>query len=259
MEWSATPGVNVVNGTAQPFTKFLTFGPTGALIPSVNLDGRGEKHMPGACIACHGGSKVGGRFPETGNPSPLLGSRFLPFDTGNYLFSTRGDLTETSQGAAFRRLNDLVAATEGPGANTATTRLVAGWYAGNPNQLDKNFVPPAPAGAPPARPWNESPAKASFYRQVVGSSCRTCHTALGPDFDWDSSPDKFIGSTTGVVGRHFCGGSADLAINASMPNALASLNRLLDPQRPDLAGVKALLRDYIGCEAPASDPAFPRK
>jgi hypothetical protein len=38
MEWSPTPGVN----GGQPFTKFLTFGPDGLLLPSVNLDGRGE-------------------------------------------------------------------------------------------------------------------------------------------------------------------------------------------------------------------------
>jgi hypothetical protein len=44
-----------------------------------------------------------------------------------------------------------------------------------------------------------------------------------------------------------------------MPNALASLNRLLDPQRPDLAEVKARMQTYMGCDAPASDPVYPRK
>ncbi len=40
MEWSVTPGVN----GDKPFTEFLTFGPDGSLLPSVNLDGRGGVH-----------------------------------------------------------------------------------------------------------------------------------------------------------------------------------------------------------------------
>lgn len=253
MEWSVSPGVN----GGAPFTKFLTFGPDGALIPSVNLDGRGEKFMPGACIACHGGSKVDARFPETGNPSPLLGAKFLPFDTGNFLFSTRGDLTEASQGAALRDLNRLVVLTEGllPAEGTPTSNLVAGWYSrpDKPTELDNSYVPGAPGTG-----WRVTDAKAQFYREVIGTSCRTCHTALGSAFNWDGAPGRFDGND-GVVARHFCGGTADLATNASMPNALAALNRLLDPQRADLGTLKALMPSYLGCDGPKSDPVFARK
>ena len=31
----------------EPFTRFLIFGPNGDLLPSVNLDGNGEKFVPG--------------------------------------------------------------------------------------------------------------------------------------------------------------------------------------------------------------------
>jgi mono/diheme cytochrome c family protein len=249
MEWSVTPGVN----GGQPFTKFLTFGPDGTLIQSVNLDGRGEKFMPGACIACHGGARLGARFPMSGNPSPLLGARFLPFDTGNFLFSTRGGLTEASQGAAFRELNRLVASTEGPSA-TATTRLVDGWYRAGGNELDKSFVPGDPATT---TGWRETPEKAAFYREVIGTSCRTCHTALGPFFDWDSKFDRFNRNDP-TVQRHVCGGQADLMTNASMPNALASLNRLLVDHPPGSA-LRQRMNDYLGCTAPAEDPVYPRR
>lgn len=252
MEWSTAPGVN----GGAPFTKFLTFSPDGSLIPSVNLDGRGEKYMPGACIACHGGSQIGGRFPERGNPSPFLGSRFLGFDTGNYLFSTGAGLTEAEQGKALRDLNELVQLTEGgPSSNTATSKLINGWYAGGGNQLNKAYVP---AG------WHVSADKATFYREVIGTSCRTCHAALGSAddrFDWDSKPEIFSGSTdpTDRVFRHVCGGTPELVVNNSMPNALASLDRLLDSNAPGIDALRIRMKTYLGCATPAEDPVYPRR
>ena len=265
MEWSTAPGVN---GGATPFTKFLTFGPDGSLIPSVNLDGRGEKYMPGACIACHGGSQIGGRFPERGNPSPFLGSRFLGFDSGNYLFSTAAGLSEADQGKALRDLNELVQLTEGgPGSNTATAKLIKGWYAGGGNQLNKAYVPVDPSDPDPANPsvgWHASADKALFYREVIGTSCRTCHAALGSAnarFDWDSQPELFVGSTdqNNKVFRHVCGGTPELADNGSMPNALASLDRLLDGNAPGINALRNRMDSYLGCATPAEDPVYPRR
>ena len=95
----------------DPFTRFLIFGPNGDLLPSVNLDGNGEKFVPGACVACHGGNNyfalangkfpdgtfslpaasvpIFGGFPETGEGGPDLHSYFLPYDVGNFLFSSK--------------------------------------------------------------------------------------------------------------------------------------------------------------------------
>jgi mono/diheme cytochrome c family protein len=252
MEWSVTPGVN----GGVPFTKFLTFAPDGSLLPSINLDGRGEKYMPGACIACHGGTQYNGRFPDKGNPSPMLGSRFLPFDTGNYLFSSRPDLTEQAQTDALYLLNQMVRTTEKTDAavpNSPTTRLIDGWYAGG-KTLDKNFLPPK---------WRVDESQAAtagaarFYREVIGTSCRTCHTALSsPRFDWDSlGPASFRSAR---VELHVCGGTADLARNASMPNALVTRNNMSARAQVD-PGIAALMRTYFGCDAPQPDPAYPQR
>jgi len=108
MEYTPVTGAN----GGQPMTKFFTFGPDETLLLSINLDGRGEKFMPGSCVACHGGTTYNGRFPEQASASPFLGSRFLPFDTGNYLFSSKSSLSEASQSEAFYQLNQLVLATE---------------------------------------------------------------------------------------------------------------------------------------------------
>jgi hypothetical protein len=245
MEWTVTPGVN----GDQPFTKFLTFGPDGGLLTSINLDGRGEKYMPGACVACHGGTRYNGRFPESGHPSPFLGSEFLPFDTNNFLFASSPALTEAAQSKALHDLNLLVKATENTGSDVVS-QLVDGWYAAGGDTLDKNYVPPAwlAADANPA-----TAGAARFYREVVGSSCRTCHASLGAAHDWDT-----IVLTPGRASAHVCGGTADVAINASMPNALISRDGLAERVAAD-GSLAALMRTFLGCDAPSPDPVYPQR
>jgi len=240
MDWSVTPGTN----GDRPYTKFLTFGPDGRLLLSVNLDGRGEKFMPGACVACHGGAQYAGRFPALGNPSPNLGSNFLPFDTGNYLFSSVLDLTEPAQGAALKRLNELVVATQ---PAKATAALVQGWYASGGTQLDKAYVPPAwtvAAGQPPEA--------AEFYRRVIGTSCRTCHAAMRDSFDWDSQPAALFGRS------HVCGGGPNLERSGSMANALITHDNLMRRAQADPA-LAALMQRFLGCVGAADDPLYPRR
>ena len=244
MEWSPTPGVN----GGKPFTKFFTWGPDGQLLLSINLDGRGEKYLPGTCVACHGGTQYNGRFPDKGSPSPNLGSGFLPFDTANFWFSsTRAGKDEAAQSEQIYRLNQLVRATEG-GAATAVTELVSGWYAKGGFTLDKNYVPPA---------WTvadiTTPGAAHFYREVVGSSCRTCHVSLGPNFNWDATV-----LTPARAAAHVCGGSADVAINASMPNALVSRDRVSERVKADPA-LAALMTTFLGCSSPLPDPVYPKR
>jgi hypothetical protein len=245
MEWTPTTGAN----GGQPFTKFFTFGPDGSLLLSINLDTRGEKYMPGACIACHGGLTYNGRFPEQANgASPYLGSRFLPFDTGNYVFSSDSSLTESAQTEAFYQLNQLVQATE-PSAGTPTSQLIQGWYASS-HVLDKLYVPPAwlAADANPA-----TAGAATFYSNVVAISCRTCHVSLDVKYDWNSiilSPAR--------AGTQFCGGSADVALNTSMPNALISNDRLSEHLNADSA-LAAVVTQFLGCSAPLPDPVYPKR
>jgi len=254
MEWSSTPGVNA----DKPFTKFLTFGPDGSLIPSINLDGRGEKFMPGACVACHGGSNYNGGFTPDGKLptaalSPYLGSRFLPFDTGNYLFGSSAALSEPSQSEALYQLNKLVQSTEASFSSasppdTATSRLVQNWYQEG-HALNKQYVPDA---------WKAAgPNSALFYQKVMGGVCRTCHAAMGPSFDWDSQSN--LSKVIGPLGnQHFCGGKADLALNASMPNALISRDHLAD-RIASSADLTAATQQFLGCVTPAADPVYPRR
>lgn len=251
MEWSVTPGAN----GNRPFTKFVTFGPDGALLASVNLDGRGEKYLPGACVACHGGTAYGGRFPTDSGVSPYLGSAFLPFDAGNYLFGSGADLGEAAQQTSLYRLNQLVRATETPApgeADTAIMRLISGWYPGGTTAQDKHYVPSVwtgSAGTPTAGVAGAS----RLYQEVIGASCRTCHAALANGnaaIDWDRQiPSGYR--------NHLCGGGADLARNRSMPNALVTLDRVIDKLKTD-AALLAASQTVFGCDItqPLGDPIF---
>lgn len=243
MEWSPTVGVN----SGRPYTKFLTFGPDGSLLQSINLDGRGEKYIPGTCVACHGGTQYNGRFPERGNPSAFLGSGFQAFDTANYFFGSAPGLNEAAQSDAIYRLNALVAATE-PSGTAPVNRTFAGWYPNGSGMQNNQYVPPV---------WQAAdvriPGAAKLYREVIGQSCRTCHAAMGARFDWDS-----VVLTPARSSVHVCGGTEDLVNNASMPNALVTRDRIAEKVRadPELA---TLMTTILGCSAPLSDPAYARK
>ena len=232
------------NGGA-PFTKFFVFAPDGSLLTSVNLDGRGEKYVPGSCVACHGGAVHNGRFPELGSASPYLGSNFLPFDTGNYLFGSDSRLTEAAQTESLYQLNQLVLATQ---PSNATDALIQGWYAGGSHVLDKTYVPPAWQAAAASQP-----GASAFYQAVIASSCRTCHASLAPNYDWSS-----IVLNPARAATHFCGGTANLALNASMPNALISRDRLMQRAQAD-ANLQALMTTFLGCSSPLPDPIYPRR
>jgi len=133
MDYTVTPSVN--NG--HPFIRFLIFGPSGQLLPSINLDGRREKFVPGTCVVCHGGDHYAGKFPEDGSGFANVGGHFLPYDTGNFEFSSKGGLTEADQENQIYLLNQNVL---NAGPTPAEEDLIAGWYAKG-TVLDKLYMP----------------------------------------------------------------------------------------------------------------------
>lgn len=122
MDYMISQGVN----NNQPFVRFLIFGPNGQLLPSINLDGRREKFVPGTCVVCHGGDHYAGKFPEDGSGAANVGGHFLPYDVGNFEFSSKLGLHDQDQEQAIFHLNkNLLNA----GPTQAEKDLIAGWYA----------------------------------------------------------------------------------------------------------------------------------
>lgn len=226
MDYSSTPGVNVdSNNVAQPFTRFLIFGPSGELLFSVNLDGRGEKFVPGTCVACHGGDHYAGHYPEDGTGFADIGAHFLPYDTGNFEFSTSPGLTQADQEEAIYQLNQNVL---NAGPTLAAQELIAGWYPNGSHILDLNYVPSS---------WQAGTAEQiKYYKDIESHYCRSCHVALTEGYNFDHLSNYrlpndsyrstgtfgFLATKSAQCGPMFFGLPT---LEYSMPNSLVTFNR----------------------------------
>jgi hypothetical protein len=156
--------------TAKPkFSKFYVFDAAGNRVNKVDLDGRGEKFVPGLCNVCHGGkpkldnvgvSNLG--YSDGGD----TGARWIPWDLDTFEFHP--DKTRESQEIQFKRLNHMVLDAAPTGASA---QLIKGWYGGEslPNSVfDSRYVP---------KGWSSTAEgdKSKLYKEVISPSCRSCH------------------------------------------------------------------------------------
>jgi hypothetical protein len=217
----------------QPFIRFLIFGPSGQLLPSVNLDERREKFVPGTCVVCHGGDHYAGKFPEDGSGSADVGGHFLPYDVGNFDFSSKPGLTKCDQEEQIYHLN-LNVLNASP--TQAEKDLIAGWYkkgivpcsGKSVHALDEFY---APQSWQDAQTQNPSVDILGFYKNVNARSCRTCHVAMieGYNFEHYTNVTNANASRFADVGFDFginiCGGSLHYQRDHMMPNSLVTFNR----------------------------------
>jgi len=230
MDYMISPGVN----NDQPFIRFLIFGPSGELLPSINLDGRREKFVPGTCVVCHGGDHYAGKFPEDNTGFANVGGHFLPYDAGNFEFASKPGLQKCQQEDSLFHLNQNVL---NAGPNVAENELIAGWYSTNgtvscpPNVhhvLNEDYVPPSWLAAAEV-------SAVPFYKNVGARSCRTCHVAMIEGYNFDHYTN--IVNNTGTDALP--GGTFDFAVSVcgtqltdndtirwnTMPNSLVTFNR----------------------------------
>jgi hypothetical protein len=269
MDYAALPGVN----GGKKFTRFLIFGPSGELIPSINLDGHGEKYMPGACVTCHGGDNYVGHFPTDGTGPADIGGRFLPYDLGNFQFSDVDGLTPAQREEGIYGLNQNLLLvdplTDPPVALTAVGRdLTTNWYT-NPalpaHTFDKEYVPTAWAnnsngltladGATPA----QIQLQTDFYAKVQARSCRTCHVNQA-QYAFDSWNDFKLHD------RNICGNASyEVHRQLVMPNSLVTFNRMWlsqDSSNPTSSTDQMrILADWwgLGCDDNNSNSTYPVK
>jgi len=203
-------------GGGASFVKFFNFDvATGQRQLTVDLDGRGQKAMPGPCAVCHGGRGDPLTPPDaSGNPLfPLvqnsvsqkrgdIQARMLPLEVGTFDFSASAGFTRASQEAALKQINQMVLCsypipaasvfpedacrraatfTEYRGPAAAFIKSVYGGD-GMPNPAySDSFVP---AG------WS-SAGQSSLYQNVIAYSCRSCHFVRGIGFQSDIDFDTF--------------------------------------------------------------------
>jgi hypothetical protein len=226
MDYHAYPGVN----EGSPFVRFLIFGPSGQLLPSVNLDGRAEKFVPGTCVVCHGGDHYQGKFPEDGSGFANIGGHFLPYDTGNFDFlspqaaqASGLALQQADQEESIYHLNQNVRWT---GPTAAEVELIDGWYKTS-HVLDQKYLPDSWQGL--------DQTHSDFYRHVIARACRTCHAAMieAYNFDHEKNIDQDMHTSPlfqidpdNDFHRAICGGHEEFAREHMMPNSLVTFNRL---------------------------------
>jgi hypothetical protein len=194
------------------FAKFYTFDPnTGQRLLAANLDGRGNKAMPGICITCHGGrgdpltppdTKTGGTglplFPWVGNSASQkrgdVQAHMQPLIVDSFGYSTTPGYTRAEQEAALKTINQLVLcsypvsiyATYPTGfTEDACRRQASGSeWDGSAAAIIKSAY--GGDGLPNATfsdtyvPANwSSLGQTALYQNVVAPYCRTCHIQRG--------------------------------------------------------------------------------
>jgi mono/diheme cytochrome c family protein len=188
------------------FAKFYTFDRnTGQRLLAADLDGRGDKAMPGICISCHGG-RGDPLTPATGSPTgkalfPWVGNsasqkrgdtqaHMQPLIVDSFGYSTTPPWTRADQEAALKTINEWVlssypipAATAFPEDAARRVAIYGEWngtaaniikqaYGGDglPNlTFADSYVPTG---------WSNL-GQTTLYQNVVAPYCRTCHIQRG--------------------------------------------------------------------------------
>ncbi|MDI1302232.1 MAG: hypothetical protein PSX71_10030 [bacterium] len=174
------------NGSMM-IAKFFTFDKKGNRITSADLDGRGVKHMPGMCWACHGGQTLPLDENRKFQAQSLRSAKVNFIDVDHLEYSLQNGYHRAQLEPGLRTINDYVAGTftamkarditttQGKWSADFARELMAGRYN---NGLSATFVDDfVPAG------WQEGsgrPAGVSqLFREVVGPHCAGCHALQG--------------------------------------------------------------------------------
>ncbi|HUR41841.1 MAG TPA: hypothetical protein VM240_11825 [Verrucomicrobiae bacterium] len=223
--------------SAAPFERKLT----------VDLDGKGEKAMPGPCIVCHGGradpllpspvnANAESRFPRSGDTLAHL----QPLDVGSFEYGAATPWTRAEVEPGLKVINtaayESYAAFEMPAPgqwdSSMALEMLESWYGGFglPGTFSDTYVP---SGWQPDPNDGTPPANADqLYREVVSTYCRTCHLLRGThqrDIDF-TSWDRFISYDDRIEELVFDAGLMPLATltfvefheNPAQPELLAS-------------------------------------
>jgi mono/diheme cytochrome c family protein len=216
IEYSPPPGVPVTANCGNCYAKFSNFNATtGQRQLMADLDGRGDKAMPGICISCHGGRadplKYDGTFPRSVTSFPgasdkdaLAGdvqAHLQPLEVGTFDFSTTPGYTRADQEAALKTINKLVLCSyplptgttsadpddacrpvAGPNSWQGTAaEMIKSWYGDTGSGLQNStfsdtYVPQTDTiGAG----WAAATGQTPLYQNVIAKSCRVCHALRG--------------------------------------------------------------------------------
>ncbi|MFZ5560034.1 MAG: hypothetical protein ACOY41_00655 [Pseudomonadota bacterium] len=204
-------------------TKFFTFDKAGKRLTSADLDGRGVKHMPGMCWACHGGQTM--PLDENGGfqAQSLRSAKYNILGAGEFEYSLIPGWSRADQEARLRTLNSYVMESyadldarpdangdRGQGKWSAhyALELVNGRYGDNDDDgvssgnfasgtYQDDFVPFGwrQENNPTAGVDTET-----LFRRVVGPHCTACHSLQGREAAVLTSADPSQPNLPGNLG-----------------------------------------------------------
>jgi hypothetical protein len=186
------------------FAKFYNFNvATGVRENMADVDGRGDKAMPGPCITCHGGRADALTPPDASGKrhfnlllNAVSGARgdtlaqLPPFEVDTFQFSTKPGFTRADQEAALKSVNRMIlcsyplpAPSAFPEDACRRTASVGEWQGGAAALIKGGYGGdgmPNPVYATPAVPSSWVAAgQISLYETVVAPACRVCHLMRG--------------------------------------------------------------------------------
>ncbi len=218
IEFSAFPATGA---TARKFTKFYNFAGDGtrAMLTSgsqqhfVDLDGRGLKSMPAACIVCHGGhgrtlvvaDPAGNKVLAPTLPGGVAGdvqAQMQIIEVDTLQFANEPGFTREDNVDGIRLINEAVLSTyESRKATLNTTQgqigdwnpdyaieILNGRYNNNISAsgtpYNSNFVPSG---------WQGSPNAQSLFTNLAAPNCMVCHALRGSGLNDSIAFSDFAG------------------------------------------------------------------
>ena len=186
------------------FAKFFNFNvATGVRENTADIDGRGDKAMPGPCIVCHGG-RADALTPPDAAGQPLFNllqntashtrgdtlAQLPPMEVDGFQFSTDSGYTRADQEALLKTMNKMILCSyplpaPSPFPEDACRRTASvGEWQGTAAALIKGGYGgdglPNPVYAEPAVPSSWVTAgQTNLYETVVAPACRVCHQMRG--------------------------------------------------------------------------------
>lgn len=188
---------------SEKILKFFTFSANDEesiqiRITSADLDGRGIKHMPSICLACHGGTLLPLNSDGSFNELSLKSAKLNQLELNSFEFMAAGEFSQAEQQAGIKTINQWVRdsyAEMGQRDNkekgfwdSEFPQTIANERYGNETFNLENYK----SGTVPLG-WQQTDYRPEgvedLYLQVVEPHCISCHSLRGYSAGSDSLVD----------------------------------------------------------------------
>lgn len=198
--------VDEANPNSDKILKFFTFSAKDekgiqTRLTSADLDGRGVKHMPSICLACHGGNLLPLNSDNSFNHVSLKSAKLNQLEVNSFEFKDYGYYSQSQQEAGIKQINQWVRDTyteigerdmaeQGRWESSFVEALANGRYGGSDFESEQYQEDSIPVG------WQQTDFRPegveNLYLQVVEPHCISCHSLRGFSAGDDDLVDPLI-------------------------------------------------------------------